>query len=135
MIHYYYVVALSILLLFHLFYLQMTSLNWDEIERKYLEHVELHLAQILSLLEAPDVRLLLKNPKSRQVLFLEFSSFVREDVLKLLSLRKLGGTAVVWVGLFFLCYYLMRLKARIFCSYNDLRFLSGLELVFVRIVK
>ncbi|MCZ6877802.1 MAG: hypothetical protein O7G29_06650 [Acidobacteria bacterium] len=116
----------------YLFYLQISSLHWDESEIRFLERLELHLAHILPLLEAPDVKMLLNNPDSRRRLFLDFSSDLREDVLELWGHRKLDLTALLLVTCFFLGYYGMRLKARVLCGRNDLRFLSGLELALFR---
>ena len=129
---YYYIAAISLALMLYVFYLQVCSLRWDEVERRRLEQVELSLAHILRLLEAPDVRLLMQHTKSRQNLFLEFSDFLMGDVKTLLRLRALRMSSIAFVGVFFASYYLMRLKARLFCSRNDLRFLTGLELVFFR---
>ena len=113
----------------YIFYLQFSSLKWDESEIRLLERLELHLAHILRLLEAPDMRLLLRKPEPRQRLFLDFSSYLKEDVVELLRSRKIGGATLVFVFTFFLSYYFMRIKARVICGRNDLRFLSGLELV------
>ncbi len=129
---YYYVAGVSLALILYVFYLQVCALRWDEPERRRLEQVELSLAHILRLLEAPDVRLLMQDAKSRQNLFLEFSDFLRSDVKTLVRLRALRMNSIAFVGVFFACYYLMRLKARLFCSRNDLRFLSGLELALFR---
>ena len=49
----------------YIFYLQFSSLKWDESEIRLLERLELHLAHILRLLEAPDMRLLLRKPEPR----------------------------------------------------------------------
>jgi len=116
----------------YLFYLQIASLHWDQSEIRFLERLELHLAQILPLLEAPDVKMLLKNRDSRQRLFLDFSSNLKQDVLELWRSRKLDFTALLFVACFFLSYYGMRLKAKAMCGQNDLRFLSGLELALFR---
>ncbi len=116
----------------YLFYLQFSSLHWDESEIRFLERLELHLAHILRLLDAPDVKMLLKNPKSRQRLFLEFSSHLREDVVGLWRFRKLELTVLLFVATFFLSYYGLHLKAYFLCSRNDLRFLCGLELALLR---
>ncbi|MDA2928663.1 hypothetical protein MYX84_01760 [Acidobacteria bacterium AH-259-O06] len=115
-----------------LFYLQFSSLRWDESEIRLLERLELHLAHILRLIEAPDVRLLLQEPKSRRRVFLDFSSYLREDVMALLRSRKLGPGSLILAAAFFLSYFVMQLKARLLCSRNDLRFLSGLELALFR---
>ena len=116
----------------YLFYLQISSLHWDESEIRFLERLELHLAHILPLLEAPDVKMLLKDPDSRRRLFLDFSSDLREDVVGLWRHRKLDLTALLLVTCFLLGYYGMRLKAKVLCGRNDLRFLSGLELALFR---
>ncbi|MDA2934557.1 hypothetical protein MYX82_09475 [Acidobacteria bacterium AH-259-D05] len=116
----------------YLFYLQFSSLHCNEFEIRFLERFELHLAHILRLLEAPDVKMLLKNPESRQRLFLEFSSDLRKDMVALWRSRKFDVTALLFVATFFLGYYAMRLKAYVRCGRNDLRFLSGLELALFR---
>ena len=116
----------------YLFYLQISSLRWDESEIRFLERLELHLAQILPLMEAPDMKMLLKSPDSRRRLFLDFSSDLREDMVGLWRHRKLDLTALLFVAFFFLSYYGMRLKAKVLCGRNDLRFLSGLELALFR---
>lgn len=126
--------ALGILCLLggYLFYLQILSLRWNDAEIRFLERLELHLAHILPLLEAPDVKILLKSPDSRQRLFLDFSSDLREDVAGLWRSRHLDLTALLFVAFFFLSYYGMRLKSYVLCGQNDLRFLSGLELALFR---
>jgi hypothetical protein len=129
---YLYVLGISLLLLSYVFYQQIAALRSDEREIRYVEQVELHLAHILRLLDSPDVRLLLENPQSRQSLLLEFSDFLRTDVVALGRLRVLGLQSLVWAGIFFLSYYLVRLKAHVLCGRRDLRFLSGLELALFR---
>ncbi|MBI4456000.1 MAG: hypothetical protein HY644_08895 [Acidobacteria bacterium] len=129
---YFYVAAISLVLVFHVFYQHVASLRCDEREVRHLEKVELHLAHILRLLDAPDVRLLMEIPQSRHSLFLEFSDSLKKDVLELVRLRALGIKSLVYAGIFFVCYYLIRFKARLLCSRQDLRFLSGLELAFFR---
>ncbi len=116
----------------YLFYLQFSSLHWDESEIRFLQRMELHLSQILPLLEAPDVKMLLKKPQSRRRLFLDFSSFLKEDVMVLLRSKKLAPAGYLVVAIFFLSYYSIRLKAHISCGRNDLRFLTGLELTVFR---
>jgi len=116
----------------YLFYLQFSSLHWDESEIRFLERMELHLAHILRLLEAPDTRMLLKKPQSRRRLFLDFSSYLKEDVMDLLRSKKLGLAGYLVVAIFFLSYYSIRLKAHISCGRNDLRFLTGLALALFR---
>ena len=129
---YSYVLGISLLLLSYVFYQQITSLRSNEREIRYVEQVELHLAHILRLLDSPDVRLLLENPQSRQSLLLEFSDFLKRDVVTLARLRVLGLQSLAWAGTFFLSYYLVRLKAHVLCGRKDLRFLSGLELALFR---
>ena len=129
---YFYVVGSSLALLFYLFYQHIVSLRSSEREIRSVEQVELHLAHILRLLEAPDVRMLMEVPKSRQRLFLEFSDCLRKDVMALLHLKALGATSIVMAGVFFLAFYAIRLKAQWMCHRNDLRFLSGLELALFR---
>lgn len=116
----------------YLLYLQFSSLHWDESEIRLLERLELHLAHILPLLEAPDVKMLLKSPDSRRRLFLDFSSDLRKDVVGLWRSKHLDLTALLLVAFFFLSYYGIRLKAYVSCGRNDLRFLSGLELALFR---
>ena len=129
---YFYVLGISLLLLSYLFYQQIAALRSNEGEIRYVEQVELHLAHILRLLDSPDVRLLLENPQSRQSLLLEFSDFLKRDVVTLARLRVLGLQSLAWAGTFFLSYYLVRLKAHVLCGRKDLRFLSGLELALFR---
>src|SRR5262245_25267031 len=111
---YAYVLGLSLLLLFYVFYQYFTSLRWDEADIRGLERVELHLGNILRLLDAPDVRLLMDSvPERRQTLLMEFSDCLRRDVLLLLRLRAVGVASLPWVGIFFLSYYVIRLKSRL----------------------
>ena len=127
-----YTIAILLVLGGYLLYLQFSSLSWNESEIRLLEHLELHLAHILPLLEAPDVKMLLKNPDSRRRLFLDFSSDLREDVVGLWRHRKLDLAVLLLVTCFLVGYYGMRLKAKVLCGQNDLRFLSGLELALFR---
>lgn len=132
---FFYTLALFVALSIYLFYLYCSSLRWDESEIRLLERLEVHLAHILRLVDAPDVKVLLENTNSRRRLFLNFSSYLREDVVELLRTRRPGGASLFVAGIFFLSYYLMRVKARFSCGQNDLRFLSGLELVLYRKVE
>lgn len=132
---YFYVVGSSLTLLLYVFYQYVVSLRSNEREIRSVEQIELHLAHILRLLEAPDVRLLMEVPKSRQALFLEFSECLRKDVVALLRLKALGAESVLMAGVFFLGFYVIRLKAQWMCNRNDLRFLSGLELALFRTLK
>lgn len=127
-----YAIGILCLLGGYLLYIQVSSLRWNDAEIRFLERLELHLAHILPLLEAPDVKVLLRDSGSRQRLFLDFSSDLRKDVVELWRSRRLDLTALLLLALFFLSYYGMRLKAYVFCGRNDLRFLSGLELALLR---
>jgi hypothetical protein len=130
-----YAIGILCLLGGYVFYIQILSLHWDDAEIRFLEGLELHLSQILPLLEAPDVKALLKGPDSRRRLFLDFSSDLKKDVVGLWRTRHLDLTIHLLVAFFFLSYYGMRLKAYVLCGRNDLRFLSGLELTLFRKVK
>ena len=56
----FYTTAILLVLVGYLLYLQFSSLRWDESEIRLLERLELHLAHILRMLEAPDVKMLLR---------------------------------------------------------------------------
>jgi hypothetical protein len=127
-----YTTAILLVLVGYLLYLQFSSLHWEESEIRLLERLELHLAHILRVLEAPDVKMLFKNPDSRQRLFLEFSSDLKEDVVGLWRSRRLEWTTLALVASFFFFYYGMRVKAYVSCGRNDIRFLTGLELALFR---
>ena len=115
------------------FYVYVSRMRWEESERRRLERAELNLSIILRLMEAPDIRYLLGKPKSRKSLFLEYSKSLRDDVLRLVKTREIGFGAAALVGVFFLAWFLLRIKALCFlCGANDLRFLSGLELSIFR---
>ena len=96
----------------YVFYLQLSRLPWDESEIRFLERFELHLAHILPLLEAPDVHMLLRCHGSRQRLFLEFSSDLKEDMVQLWQPRKLELTTLFFVAIFSVSYYGMRVRPR-----------------------
>lgn len=131
-----YVAALSFGLLAYIFYHTVTALEWEENERRRLQNIQLHLAHILTLLEAPDVRYYIHSkPKIRQALLLDFSECMKRDVQDLWRMRALGPESVVWAALFFLSYYVIRAKSRLVCCRNDLRFLTRLELALVRTVE
>jgi hypothetical protein len=135
MLFFYLFVAVFILLMAYVLYQQVASAGWDEREIRQLEHLELNVAGIARLLEAPDVRFLLSNRKSRENLFMEFSDALKRDVL---TLYRLGGIRVTSLGLlavFFVSYYLMRAKAGLVCGRRDLHFLSALEMALVRSMK
>lgn len=128
-------ISAALLLVFSGLYLHVCSLRWNESELRELEQVELHLAHILRMLEAPDVRVLLEIPKARDDLLREFSACLKEDVLQLLKIGGLKPSSFFLVGFFFLSYHLIRLKARIFSGRDDLRFLSVLELALYRTMR
>ncbi len=132
MMVFFYVLALSLLLVCYMFYNAVAAFRSGESERRRLEQVELRLAHILRLVEAPDVRLLMQNEESRQALLLEFSESLRKDVLELLRARELRIASLFWAAVFFSSYYLIRLKSKLVCGRADLRFLSGLELALFR---
>jgi len=129
---YYYLVAISVSLLVYILYLQVCTLSWDENERRRLELIELRLAHILSLLDAPDMRFLLEEPSTRRKLFLDISDSLEKDVSELVRIRALSVKSVAAVMLFYVCLYSLRAKSYLICGRNDLRFLSRLELVVVR---
>lgn len=131
----FYTTAILLVLVGYLLYLQFSSLRWDESEIRLLERLELHLAHILRMLEAPDVKMLLRQPESRQYLFLEFSSDLKKDVVNLWRSRRLEWTVLALVAVFFFFYYGMRVKAYVSCGRNDIRFLTGLELALFRILR
>ena len=132
MMVFFYVLALSLLLVCYMFYNAVAAIRSGESERRRLEQVELRLAHVLRLVEAPDVRLLMQNEESRQALLLEFSESLRKDVLELLRARELRIASLFWAAVFFSSYYMIRLKSRLVCGRADLRFLSGLELALFR---
>lgn len=129
---FYYILVVSGLLGLYLFYIQMASFRWSEEDRRRLQRLNLGLANLIPLIDAPDVQLLLQRRHSRRLLFLKLSTSLRKDVLTLLRIRALSFTAVGLIGLFFLSYYLMRLKANVFSSRRDLRFLVGIGLGIYR---
>ncbi|RPJ57719.1 MAG: hypothetical protein EHM23_19640 [Acidobacteria bacterium] len=135
MFFYYLFLAAFVVLMLYVFYQHVSSFRYEENEIRQLEHLELNVLSIMRLLEAPDVRVLLKNTTSRENLFLEFSAALKSD---LGTLYKMGGVRLesmpLWAA-FFASYYLMRLKAPLLCGQRDLHFLSGLELALVRSVR
>ena len=54
MMMFFYVLALSALLICYMFYYMVSAFSSGESERRRLEQVELRLAHILRLVEAPD---------------------------------------------------------------------------------
>ncbi|MFB3902236.1 MAG: hypothetical protein ACE15E_02180 [Acidobacteriota bacterium] len=135
MVFYYLFLAAFTVLMLYVFYQHLSSARYDENELRRLENMELNVANIMRLLDAPDVRILLRNNATRENLFMEFSAALKSDVI---TLHKLGGIRFASVPLwamFFAAYYLMRLKAPLLCGQRDLHFLSGLELALVRSVR
>ena len=128
-------IAAALLLILYGVYIHVSTLRWDESELRELERVELHLAHILRLLDAPDIGILLEEPRARDDLLREFSASLKEDVSRLLKIGGLGVTSLLLVALFFLCYHLIRIKARLFSGRHELRFLSVLELALFRTMK
>jgi hypothetical protein len=135
MSYYYIFLGTFLILMAYVFYHQVAGLRWDSLELNRLEYLELSIATILRLLDAPDVRMLLRRPKARQYLFLEFSKDLKKDVRHLVRWRALTMGSLAFAVLFYACYYLLRLKARLVCSPRDLHFLSGLELALFRSMK
>lgn len=131
----YFFIALALVLLGYVFYQQVIAFQWDSLEVNRLEQIELQLAHILRLLDAPDVRYLMTKRKSRKYLFMEFSECLRKDIVQLLRFQELSFASVGLVGVFFAFYYLMRAKALLFCGPKDLHFLSGLELAVFRSIQ
>lgn len=127
------VAALALLVLS--VYTFVSSIRWDTAELRELESVELQLAHILQLLEAPDVRMLLQDESSRQDLLLEFSACLKEDVMKLIKSGGLQISSVLLTAVFLLSYYLIRVKAKLVSGRNDLHFLSRIELALFRSMK
>jgi len=86
----------------YLIYVLFSSVRWTESDLQSLERLELHLGQILRLLEAPDVGILFQDPESRYRLFLEFSENLKGDVASLVRSRKLDlGILALGVAFFF----------------------------------
>ena len=127
--------AAALVLLVWSFYIYVSSIRWDAVELRELERVELQLAHILHLLEAPDVRMLLQDESSRQDLLLEFSTCLKADVMKLIKAGGLRISSVLIAGIFLVSYYLIRVKAKLISGRNDLHFLSRIELALFRSMK
>ena len=115
-------------------YYELLRLEWTEAECRRLEAAEVELAQVLRLLDSPDVRVLMTRHSDRQHLFLEYSDALRRDVLLLLRFRDVGGKTLCLIGVFLVCYFLIRCKAYLFCGRDDLRFLSAMGLRLFRTV-
>lgn len=115
-------------------YWEFCSVTWDETDRHRLESESLHLAHILWLLDAPDVRWLMGRPSSRREIVREFSGYLRDDVVSLLRRERKSLALLLWASVFFFSYYVMRIKGMASSGTRDLRFLSGLELTIFRSV-
>lgn|GEM_PF-2308662 len=127
-----YIILLFFLLVGVLTYYSLLNLEWDEGERRRLENAELNLSIILRLLEAPDVKILMRNPKARRYLFTEYSKSLRNDVFSLIRSKELGFTTIAYIAAFFAAYLVVRTKSLILCSLDDLKLLSHLELAIFR---
>jgi len=127
--------AIALALLVWSFYIYVSSIRWDSLELRELQRVELQLAHILQLIEAPDVQLLLQDESARLELLLEFSDCLKEDVMRLLKSGGLRISSTVIAGVFLLSYHVIRFKARLIPGRNDLRFLSRIELALFRSMK
>lgn len=127
-----YIILLFLLLMGVLTYYSLVNFEWDEGERRRLEKAELNLSIILRLIDAPDVKILMQNPRARRYLFTEYSRSLKNDVFSLIRSRELAFTTIAYIAVFFLVYLLVRLKAVLLCNVNDLRLLSSLELAIFR---
>ena len=115
------------------FYRYIVGLSWDEHERHWIEQAELNLAHLLTLLEQPDTKWILEQTaEGRRFLFLEYSTEIREDIVRVFQNRRLNLALLLLSGAFFASYYLLRFKARVSCARSDLRYLCGLSLVMLR---
>jgi hypothetical protein len=132
MLFYYAFLAAFAVLMFYIFYQHVCSMAWDDNEVRHLERMELNVANIVRLLEAPDVKFLLNQPTSRENLFMEFSTALKSDVVSVCRWRGMRMGSLGLLAVFFFSYYALRIKAHLACSRRDLQFLSGLEMAFVR---
>jgi len=130
---YFVMVVGGLLVVFYSLYVHFASLRWDERERCELERLEMRVVNVMTLLEANDVRAMITRPASRRFLFLQYSEAIRQDILDMVRRFGAGFTSVGVLGLFFLAYYSLRFKSRVFCNIRDLRFLTGLELTVLRL--
>ncbi|HXK59192.1 MAG TPA: hypothetical protein PLP42_04790 [Acidobacteriota bacterium] len=135
MLYYYLFLATFVVLMLYVSYHHISSVRCEEWEVRELENLELNVAIILRLLDAPDVRFLLENPATRHDLFMEFSSSLKKDVKRFRRLGRIKPSSWPIFGLFFISYYMMRLKAGLVCGRRDLHFLSALELALVRSIR
>lgn len=129
-----YLLLLFSLLLGLLFYNHVSRVQWTESDRRRVEAANLNLHTIYRLLDAPDTRHLLRNPRTRLHVFKEYSDILRRDVLRLVKRRELRPSTIGLSIAFFVVYYLLRLKAMATCGQGDLLFLSQLEVAILRSV-
>ena len=119
---------------FCLFYVRMSSISWDELERRRLFRTEFHLGHLLELMESSDVRHMSKSAETKDELLRNFSAFLLEDVQRLHA-GPIGLHGGCWVGMFYFGYGVVKAKSIFGWSRRDLLFLAGLELMVVRSVK
>lgn len=127
-----YILVLFVLLLLFLAYNRLGTITLDEADRVRLEKANLNLQTIIRLLEAPDTQHLLRNPETRLYVFREYAESLRHDVWTLVRSGQLRLSSTLLAGLFFVVFYLLRLKAVFHCRSADLLILGRLELVIVR---
>ena len=130
---YFVMMAGGFLVVVYSLYIYFASVRWDERERYELERLEMRVVNVIALLEANDVRAMMMRPASRRFLFLQYSEAIRQDILDLVRRFGAGFTSVGLLAVFFLAYYFLRLKSRVFCNIRDLHFLTGLELTVLRL--
>jgi len=113
-------------------YLYVSSLRPEDNEIRNLDQDRLQLGHVLKLLEAPDVQFLMEDDSTRKDIFVDFSEDLRQDVAELLERGRIPLTSLPTLAAFLLVYHSLRLKARLFCGREDLRFLANLELILWR---
>jgi hypothetical protein len=127
-----YLCALVVLLAVYLVYLHAASFRIKNSERDRLAEAELRLAHISSLVDAPDVRMMLESPESRRYLVREFSTSLKKDVMELVKAKRLPPAGLFLASLFLFGYCVLWIKGRVYSSVKDLRFLIWLELSVFR---
>lgn len=127
-----YILVLFVFLLVTLAYNYFGRVRIEEADRIHLEKANLNLETIVRLLEAPDTQHLFKNPETRQYVFREYADSLRHDVWTLVKRGQLRPSTTLLAGLFYLVFYLLRLKASFHCKAQDVLLLGRLELVIVR---
>jgi hypothetical protein len=130
---YFVMVVGGLLVVVYSLYVHFASVRWDERERCELERLEMRVVNVMTLLEANDVRAMMTRPASRRFLFLQYSEAIRQDILEMVGRFGAGFASVGLLGVFFLAYYTLRFKSRVFCDIRDLHFLTGLELTVLRL--